>query len=244
GIYTLAQNIASLIQAPQRGVIAASIGPLSKAWKDKDLGKINRIYKRSSINQLIFSVALFILIWINFDDAVRTFHLKSDYLLARNAFLFIGLMRVVDMGTGVTNQIIGTSTYWRFDFYTGVTLAILTLPMNYLLTKTIGFTGPAIADLITFSVYNGIRWVFLYRKFHMQPFTMKTLYTLLLGVAAWWVSQLLFSAEGGFLLMTARSVVVLLLFGGGVLSLRLSEDILPVWDTVKKRLGLGSAATR
>ena len=28
GIYTLAQNIASLIQAPQRGVISSSIGPV------------------------------------------------------------------------------------------------------------------------------------------------------------------------------------------------------------------------
>jgi O-antigen/teichoic acid export membrane protein len=46
-IYSLAQNIASLIQAPQRGIISASIAPLSKAWKDKDYEKINRIYHRS-----------------------------------------------------------------------------------------------------------------------------------------------------------------------------------------------------
>jgi O-antigen/teichoic acid export membrane protein len=42
GIYSLAQNIASLIQAPQRGIISASIAPLSRAWKDKDLDKIRR----------------------------------------------------------------------------------------------------------------------------------------------------------------------------------------------------------
>ena len=52
GLFTLAQNIASLIQAPQRGIISASIGPLSQAWKEKDYGTINRIYQRSSINQL------------------------------------------------------------------------------------------------------------------------------------------------------------------------------------------------
>ncbi len=90
---------------------------------------------------------MFILIWINFQDGVLTFHLKPDYLQAQTPFLLIGLMRIIDMGTGVTNQIIGTSTYWRFDFFTGVTLTTLTLPMNYFLTKAIGFTGPAIADL-------------------------------------------------------------------------------------------------
>ncbi|HXB06177.1 MAG TPA: hypothetical protein VNW04_03655 [Puia sp.] len=247
GIYTLAQYVASLIQAPQRGVIAASIGPLSQAWKDKDYGRIDRIYKRSSINQLIFSVAMFVLIWINFSDGVLTFHLKPDYLLARNAFFFFGLMRVVDMGTGVTNQIIATSTYWRFDFFTGVTLALITLPMNYLLTKSLGYIGPAVSDLITFSVYNGIRWGFLYwkfGKFGMQPFTLKTVYTLLLGAAAWYLTQLLFAADGGFLRIVARSLVFLTIYGAGVLSLRLSEDIGPVWNTIKKRLGSRSAATR
>jgi O-antigen/teichoic acid export membrane protein len=243
-IYSLAQIVASLVQAPQRGVIAASIGPLSQAWKDKDYGRINRIYHRSSINQLIFSVGMFLLIWINFRDGVLTFHLRPDYLEAQTPFLFIGLMRIIDMGTGVTNQIIGTSTYWRFDFFTGLILTAVTLPMNYLLTKTIGFVGPAIADLFTFSLYNLIRWFFLYRRFHMQPFTMRTIYTLLLGAAVWWITETLLGAEGGFGRMVLRSLFFLVLYGAGVLGLRLSEDVSPVWNAVKKRLGIRSDATR
>jgi O-antigen/teichoic acid export membrane protein len=243
-IYSLAQIVASLIQAPQRAVIAAAIGPLSQAWKDKDYGRISRIYQRSSINQLIFSVGMFVLIWINFRDGVFTFHLRPDYLEAQQAFLFIGLMRIVDMGTGVTNQIIGTSTYWRFDFFTGLILTAITLPMNYVLTKTIGFVGPAIADLFTFSLYNAIRWLFLYRRFHMQPFSTRTIYTLLLGGAAWWITQALFVPGGGFGRIVLRSLLFLGLYGAGVLGLRLSEDVSPLWNTVKKRLGWRSDATR
>ncbi len=69
-IYSFAQNMASLIQAPQRGIISASIGPLSRSWKDKDLDKIRRIYERSSINQLIFSLGMFCIIFMNFNDGV------------------------------------------------------------------------------------------------------------------------------------------------------------------------------
>ncbi|WP_431216008.1 lipopolysaccharide biosynthesis protein [Puia sp. P3] len=238
GIYTLAQYMASLIQAPQRGVIAASIGPLSQAWKDRDFGRIDRIYRRSSINQLIFSVALYILIWINFSDGVLFFHLKNDFLESRQAFFFIGLIRIVDMGTGVTNQIIGTSTYWRFDFFTGITLAALTLPLNYFLAKSLGYIGPAIADLITFTVYNGIRWVFLLVRFRMQPFTKATLYTLLLGGAGWFLCDYFFAGLHGLPGILARSLSFILIYGGGVLLFRLSEDVLPVWNTIKKRLGL------
>jgi len=238
GVYALAQNIASLVQAPQRGIIAASIGPLSRAWKDKDYGRIGRIYQRSSINQLIFSVGIFILIWINFTDGVLTFHLKPEYLAAQNVFLFIGLQRVLDMGTGLNSQVIATSSFWRFDFFTGMVLIVFTLPLNYILTKEMGFIGPAIADFLTFAIYNGIRWLFLYRKFGMQPFTLKTVYTLLLGLAGYFICHALFARYQGILWLFGRSLTFLAIYATGVLALRLSEDITPVWKTLKKRLGL------
>jgi hypothetical protein len=53
------------LQAPQRGIIASSTAALAQAWKDKDMAKINRIYHRSSINQLIFAVGMFTLIYKN-----------------------------------------------------------------------------------------------------------------------------------------------------------------------------------
>jgi O-antigen/teichoic acid export membrane protein len=238
GVYALAQNIASLIQAPQRGVISAAIAPLSKAWKDKDLGRIDRIYHRSSINQLIFSAGMFILIWINFTDGVTTFHLNTTYLDARYVFLFIGLTRVLDMGTGVSSQVIGTSTFWRFDFFTGVVLLLLTLPLNYVLAREMGVIGPAIADLLTFTIYNGLRYWFLYRKFGMQPFTVKSLLAVALAVAGYFICHWLFAGMHGYAGMFARSGLFLLIYAGGVLVGRLSEDILPVWKTVLQRLGL------
>jgi hypothetical protein len=142
------------------------------------------------------------------------------------------------MGTGVNAQIIGTSIHWRFELYSGLILLALTLPMNYLLAKQNGLIGPAIADLITFSIYNGIRYLFLYRKFGMQPFSLKSLYTLLLGMAGWLICYLLFAGQHGFWWMVARSSVFLAVYASGTLWLQLSEDVLPVWATVRKRLGM------
>jgi O-antigen/teichoic acid export membrane protein len=237
GIFTFAQFAGSLIQAPQRGVAAAAVGPLSRAWKDKDRERIRRIYRRSSASQLVFSVGMFLLILINFTDGILTFHLKAQYLDALPVFFFIGLARLVDMGTGVNSQIIGTSTRWRFDFVSGIILLGLTLPLNYVLAKGIGVVGPAIADLITFAVYNGIRWLFLFRKFNMQPFTWKTLHTLLLGAVVYLICNALFGAHQGLWWMIARSLAFIALYMTGVLGLRLSEDVLPVWQTIKKRIG-------
>jgi O-antigen/teichoic acid export membrane protein len=237
-VYTLAQNMASLIQAPQRAIISSSIGPLSQAWKNKDFNRLNTIYQRSSINQLLFSVGMFVLIWINFTDGVFTFNLQENYLSARYVFLFIGLMRIIDMGTGVNSQIIATSTFWRFEFFTGIILLSLTLPLNYILTKSMGVQGTAISNLIALSIYHGIRYTFLLRKFNMQPFNAKTFYTLVLGTLCYFVCHLLFSEYHGFLWIIARSSVFVVLYISGAILLKISPDVLPVWHTVTKKVRL------
>ncbi|PWT79089.1 MAG: polysaccharide biosynthesis protein [Bacteroidetes bacterium] len=240
GIFTLAQNIASLIQAPQRGIIAASIAPLSKAWKDKDFEKIRRVYYHSSINQLIFAIGMFMLIWINFTDGVFTFRLQRGYLDARYVFLFLGLMRIVDMGTGVNSQIIVTSIHWRFEFFTGIILLALSLPLNYILTKELGVIGPAIATFLAMAVYNGLRYLFLLRKYKLQPFTRKTTYVVILGLVSYLICHSLFNQYHGFLWILARSGLFVLIYLGSVIFFDLTPDIKPVWATVKKRLGIVS----
>jgi len=238
-VYSLAQNMASLIQAPQRGIISSSIAALSKAWKDKDYKRINWIYKQSSINQLIFAVGMFALIWLNFADGIFTFHLQSGYLDAKWVFFFIGLMRIVDMGSGVNSQIIGTSTLWKFEFFTGIILLLITLPLNYILTKYyFDVVGPAIANLFTFTVYNAIRYWYLEKKFNMQPFTKKTLYTILLGISAFFCCYFLFNQYQGLMWLVIRSTCFLAIYGTGTILLKLSSDILPIWDTIQKKIGI------
>ena len=240
-VYSLAQNMASLIQAPQRGIISSSIAALSKAWKDKDQQRILNIYKQSSINQLIFAVGMFSLIWLNFEDGIFTFHLQSGYIDAKWVFFFIGLMRIVDMGTGVNAQIISTSTLWKFEFVTGVILLSITLPMNYILTKYyFDVMGPAIANLISFTIYNLIRFWYLQKKFSMQPFTLKSFYTIVLGIISYYLCFYLFDSYHGFVWLVIRSVSFIALYGSGTILLQLSSDIIPVWNTLQKRLGFRS----
>ncbi|MES2882577.1 MAG: lipopolysaccharide biosynthesis protein [Bacteroidota bacterium] len=241
GIFTLAQNISSLIQAPQRAIVSASVGALSQAWKEKDFKKINTIYHRSSINQLIFATAMFCLIWLNFKDAIYTFNFQKDYAGAMWAFFFIGLTRIIDMGTGVNAQIIATSTDWRFEFLSGMILLAIALPLNWQLTRELGLIGPAISNLIAFTIYNAIRYVFLWKKFRMQPFTIRTLYTVLLSGGCFAVAYFLFRNEQGFEWMIIRTVTFILPFVLGMYYLKLSPDVHPVLLTIKKKLKFGGS---
>jgi hypothetical protein len=188
---------------------------------------------------LIFSVGMFALIWLNFSDGISTFKMQAGYQEAMWVFFYIGLMRIVDMGTGVNSQIISTSTFWRFDFYTGIILLSLTLPLNYILTKYFyGVMGPAIANLITFTIYNAIRYFFLLKKFNLQPFSVKTVYTVILGIGTYYCCYLLFNSWDGLIGMITRSMLFLTLFIAGTFLLKLSPDVLPLWIVLQKRLGI------
>ena len=236
GLFTFPQYLTSIIQAPQRGIVAASVAHLSQAWKDKDYKRIKLIYQRSSINQLVFSAAMYCLILLNYNDAIDSFKLQPEYKIAIGVFVFMGLMRIVDMGTGVSGQIITTSTFWRFDFITGIVLLVLNLPLTWILTKQIGLVGPAVANLIAFTVYNFIRYLFLWRKFNMQPFTIKSLLAILLALACYGICYFLLSDKAGIEWLVIRSLLFLGLFFAGTWRLNLTPDLKIVLENLKKKI--------
>jgi len=238
GVFTLAQFLTSVIQVPQRAVIASSVSHLSRAWREKNLEKIRRIYKRSSINMLLFSLCIFFLIVLNYREAVITFGLKEIFLSGFSAFVFLGLTRIVELGCGVSAQVIGTSTHWRFELTSGVILLVIMLPLTYFLAKKYDIMGPPIANLISFGIYNAIRITFLWRKFRLQPFSISSIYAILTAVLCFVVCYYLFRNMHGYAGLFLRSIVYLVLFGGLTVFFRLSPDVEPVWNTALKRLGL------
>lgn len=142
------------------------------------------------------------------------------------------------MGTGVNSQIIATSTHWKFELVSGVVLLVLMLPLTYILTKQYGIIGPAIATLISITVYNIIRIMFLWKKFKLFPLTIQSLYTVLLAGVCYGICHFSFMNMHGFAGMFIRSITFILLYATGAMYLKLSPDIQPVIRTITKRLGI------
>ena len=238
-IYNFGFLISGLVQAPQRGAIAAATPVLAKAWKDKDVSKIQMIYQRSGINLLIASLGIFLLIWLNFEDILITFKMKPVLLDSLWIFFFLGMARVVDLGTGVNAQIIVTSTFWRFEFLSGMLFFVLSVPLNYLLIKEFGIIGAGYANFISMTVYNVIRIVFLKRKFNIHPFTNKTIYAVFIAFICYGICYYTFKNFHGFSGIVLKGSVFTALYGGAIVYFNLSPDVLPVFETIKKRAGFG-----
>ncbi|MBX2939241.1 MAG: polysaccharide biosynthesis C-terminal domain-containing protein [Ferruginibacter sp.] len=235
GIFGLAAYMVSVMQAPFRSMVAVTIPILSRAWKHKDVKEINRIYKRSSINLLTFSLLVFFCIWLNFDQAIHYFGINADYLEGKWVFFILGMVTIIEMGSGVNAQIIGTSVYWRFELWTSILLTVLIIPLSYTLTVRYGIIGPAIANIISFSIYNYIRFHFLWKKFNMQPFSRKTVEVILVALGAYFITHLALNSLNGLPALLLNPLLFSGIFITMVYQLNISPDMKPVLYSMKSR---------
>ena len=238
GIFAFSTYISNIIQIPQRSVVAIAIPVLSEAWREKNYGMIEKVYKRSSINLLLISLFLFGNIWLCYDDIIPALQLNPVFAEGKYVVLFYGLKLVVDMGTGVNGQIIATSNFWRFDFVTGIILLLIIAPLNYFLIGKLGIVGAGVSNLAAYTIYNIIRILFLWNKYKMQPFSMQTLWVVLVIPALFAVTFFSTQSFHGWTGIFVKPLLFTGLFIAAVWYLKLTPDAAPVLATIKKRLGL------
>ncbi|MBV9988546.1 MAG: polysaccharide biosynthesis C-terminal domain-containing protein [Chitinophagaceae bacterium] len=236
GIYVFAQYAANLIQVPQRSIQSISASVLSRAWKEKDYKEINRIYYRSCINLLLLALFIFGNLWLTIADGIKVLNIQGEYLDGLGVLSILGLVRIIDAGTGLNAMVINTSTFWKFDFYSGVTLLAFRLPLTYYLIKNYGIIGSAFAELTAYSVYNFIRCEFLRRKFGMQPFTFKTLYSLLLAAGGYGASYFLFRNIHGWPGIILKSGLFSGIMIAGIFWARLTPDAGQLYEVLMGRI--------
>jgi len=111
-----------------------------------------------------------------FDKADGT--LCARHILSLNAFnvvLLIGLGKLTDMLFGVNGEIIVLSKYYKFNVLTVAILAIAIIVGNLMLIPNYGIDGAAAASLGAMLLFNLIKFIFVFVKFKIQPFSINTI---------------------------------------------------------------------
>ena len=181
------------------------------------------------------SLFIFGNVWLNVKQGMEVLHLQKEYLDGLYVIMILGFARIIDAGTGVNGLVIGTSTFWRFDFYSGVVLLAFRLPLTWYLVKNYGIIGSAIAELAAYAVYNFVRFEFLRRKFNMQPFNKKTLFSIILTTAAYLICYFLLNSIGGWTGIILRAILFSSILIIGIFYLQLTPDANQLYDNFKKK---------
>ena len=78
--------------------------------------------------------------------------------------------------------------------------------------------------------------LFLWKKFKLFPFTIKSVYTILLAATCYAICYFAFGNLHGLTGLVLRSLAFILLYGGSIIWFRLSPDIYPVIETIRKKI--------
>ena len=188
GIYTIAFFIGTVIELPRRAIAQLSMSLLAENFKKNDMEAVKKLYQQTSINQLFIGALLLLGIWANLKNVYAFVPNGELYQQGFYVVLFIGLGKLSDMFFGANGEIIVMSKHYRFNVLAVFILALLTIVLNTLLIPSLGIEGAALASLLAMFSFNLLKYVFVWVKLGLQPFTIKTL-------IAWFIIGLVYFGQ-------------------------------------------------
>lgn len=229
GIFIIASYIAGIIEIPKKAISQISIPLLAASLVKGDYDHVRAMNQKSALNQLIAGGVVFLLIWASIDDIFFLIPKGNTYGEGKYVVLFLALVKVFDIATGLNTEIIMYSKFFKFATLFIIASAILGFLLNLWLIPIHGFVGAAIATAFTTLVYSIARMTFVWWKFGVLPFTNKTVQVALILAVLYALTFLVpdypktvFSA---MLMMVLRSGVILLLFTLLIVRFKISEEI-------------------
>lgn len=233
-IYAIAFYIGNVIVVPQKAIGKIAPALVSKNLKEDNLDEVEKIYKRSSINQLIPGFLVFIGVWSNLENLLDI--LPKDYSSAGGVVIIIGIAKLIDMVSGINGAIILNSVYYRFNLYAIIILVVVSVALNYWLIPVYGILGAAIATAVSLFLYNLIKGIYVWIKFRMQPLTPKILIVVGLSALILWGSLQVSRIGNLYIDILIRSVTIAIIYSAGILAFNVSEEVNKIWADIKSKI--------
>lgn len=214
-VYAMAFFMSSFVFMPYRSVNSISATVISEYFNKNDMEGMRRIYKASSIGLFLIGAIIFLGIWLNIDFIFSFIPDKGDsevkFSDGKWVFFLLGLARLFDMLMGINGMILVNSRYYLANIITMPLLAGMVIVSNYFLIPILGIEGAALSALLSVMVFNLIRYIIIYVKLGMQPFTWKNAISIVLFAAIIGIGYL-FSFENHYLQIAYSGILILLLF--------------------------------
>lgn len=224
-IYSTALFIATVIEMPYRSISQISAPIVADAMKNKDMRKVEDIYKKSSINQSLIGIFIFLAIWINADSIFSMMPKGEIFKEGKYVILFIGLSKIFDLLTGVNSSILANSKYYYYGLYFMFLLAGVAILLNYLLIPIYGIVGVGIATAISIFIYASCITFFVKIKEKIHPFSKQTITLLVIGMICFLLNLAIPHIDSILIDIIVRSSLVLGIYSLSNYFLKTSEEM-------------------
>lgn len=238
GTFTIAAALAAIIEIPIKSLYAASASSVARHLADDNMEALGKLYKGVSINLLSAGLLLFGGMWVCIEQIFSFFPASQAAEIGAGiwVFFFIGLSRLVEMATGMNNNIVYYSPHYRFALLSLGISAILTTVLNFMLIPRIGMTGAAIATLTSMILYNLFSIWLVWAKYRLFPFTGKTFRAIGFALLAFSVAHFLPDSHFALLDILIKGGVYAAIFVFLILYFRVSDDLNDLWQLGRARV--------
>lgn len=247
GVFTIATNIAALVEMPYRSLGAISRPHVSDAMAKEDVAQADSLCKSVALHQFIAGLFVFLLIWINIDFIFELLPNGDVYRLGKWAVLFLSMGRLIYSTLAVTTTVLSYSKYYYYSLIFTVLLATMSVLLNHWLVPRWDINGGAMASMLSYLVYFVLLMAFIKWKIGVQPFSGQMLPVLLVVMALFglnWVWSYLLTpwfanlfgkpVIGLFIDAALKSVLFLLVGLTAIYKLKVSKSVNELIDKVLK----------
>lgn len=181
-IYRIAQFLIVIVQMPFKALQPASFTVLAQAFAEDNIAKAKDLFSRASLNMLIPTIGVSIILFCNLHNATAI--LSKGYEQMAPVFLILLVGFIVNIATGMNDQVLTIANYYKFNFALSVILLAVVYALLRVLVPEYGIYGAAWSTTITYSIFNLVKYLFVKRKLGMEPFSRKTLLVIVASIPA------------------------------------------------------------
>jgi O-antigen/teichoic acid export membrane protein len=135
----------------------------------------------------------------------------------------------------MNSQILMLSKHWKIDLFSNMFFVVISLVLNYYLTRKYGVEGPAYGTLIAICFFNLIRFTAIWKIYHLQPFSLNNLKVILIAAACYFLSVLIPDLGNLYVNVAIPSLVFVAIYSITILKFNISNDITEVYRGLLKR---------
>ncbi|MBC8755710.1 polysaccharide biosynthesis C-terminal domain-containing protein [Kordia sp. YSTF-M3] len=175
GTYSIGVVLAATLAIPAIGLYTIYSPIITEYIAKDDIASLGKKYKE--VSMLLFALGGFLLccIFLGVDDLFSILPTRENLIDTIPIILILSFNVVIDMSTGFNSHILLYSKYYRFNMFAIAILVVLNVSLNVYFIKYLnwGIEGAAYATLISMTLYNSVKLIFIYSKYKIQPFTKK-----------------------------------------------------------------------
>lgn len=171
GVYAIALYIANVVEVPYRSLGAVSRPVLASAAKADQWDEVNRLGRQVSLHQMLVSLSIFFLIWINLDLLFALLPNGKDYAGGAGVVFVLGLAKALNSSLSIGADVLNYSRHYVWSLLFALVLTGSALLFNQWLIGLWGINGAAMATLLSYVAYFLLLLTFVWRKLRVHLFS-------------------------------------------------------------------------